>query len=1170
MSRIPSHGLAQLVLTSNQDVPLIGNPEITFFKSKVHRYSPFSLDNCEKSAVVNNGGVCEIPIPIVGDMVTHMYLSIQLPDVDSGGDRGGDRDGDRNRDGDRGGNRTTDTVQEIIFDRIVAERYVPISNLNTQIVTSPPTTIRTGNVEYTYQTKIGVADYVYRMYTVNVVSSMISSVHGVVEGALFYDKKNFDIYKSTFDNFFNETIAPYGKKRVLTFQAMNDCLRYINSVIHGFLFGIGVPDFFINTLSHDEQSLTTTGDQAWYRSDKVSKRIDIINRLIDIRTQLFELLKLYKSVFIDAEKVIDPENILPVIDSTIAQCVTNNLEIDPASYGEMVKSYLLKTISIRAIIDITSPNNVSSIWLAAQNTVNVDLAAAESVADNSAATATDYDALKTIYEAISAYIAAATGGGSFDSGASFDSDLDSLISRLQSRRKYMWPNSKNVLFPSQTTCYEYYLNQKMSTLYNIYRDSYGPDPVLLNSIIGSWEQKVVDILDQTTKTGPFFDFIRLELMCHTFDDRGPNVILSRHLTVTETERLRRMTLSPAEQIVAGQLMGWEEFNVYARTNEIVLSELCDCEHEWTDASEQYVKRMSFLPFVGQQSIVRTAFEKVRISQVAVVGVTTKTPTSINELYVKTYKVDNTPVKLGVYGGELVFKNGALCRKVGKESQIPILTTQQAAPFANSQFLSPSQPTKQEMYASIDSLFTKEYNKTYVDNYGSSSAVQICVSGGVIVTPSPGSSHRVSYDVRWIELQPGTRIDCYYFENFIYMAGYVTNNTKSVKRFVPNYRRPIKSCRVRGGVGDDTTLAYDVVLRFDVGNNVIDDDEIAIRLFKLRWLYNNDFSRLRDSSQSVSNTPKTLINNLKLPKKWRWKANIGMWLIESCDLVLGDDVVDSVTGETIYTYSRLFVSPSHRRGFDRMCGEVPELTEMAHRHLAFKTTVPLPFGILMSGGGKGLPIIALTHANARLRIRIRDFAESILPDWADNTLPNIKQWKLELSTVGALLGLEEREKVIRHQHLILYNRTTIRRHQSVVGPIMRLSTAKPVSDIFLMMFRTATHQLIPTLPITHAGLKVNGTVLTDFPKSSKTGRPEKLWFTARASLDYASSDHNILIFPFAIFPTHKTPSGSLNFSVLNDPLVRLYPSTISDYTCVVITRSWEMLRVLGGQGGVAYQ
>ena len=74
-------GLLQLVAIGNEDIKLINKPEITFFKKLYKRTELFSL--MDSSIILDNivlGGRKLVKIPKVGDLLSKIYLEINIPD----------------------------------------------------------------------------------------------------------------------------------------------------------------------------------------------------------------------------------------------------------------------------------------------------------------------------------------------------------------------------------------------------------------------------------------------------------------------------------------------------------------------------------------------------------------------------------------------------------------------------------------------------------------------------------------------------------------------------------------------------------------------------------------------------------------------------------------------------------------------------------------------------------------------------------------------------------------------------------------------------------------------------------------------------------------------------------------------------------------------------------
>jgi len=82
-----SGGLLQLVATGRQDIYLSGNPQTTFFKQVYRRYTNFSMETqrIALDTATEFGKLISTTIPRNGDLLSQLYLEINLPAIDPSG-----------------------------------------------------------------------------------------------------------------------------------------------------------------------------------------------------------------------------------------------------------------------------------------------------------------------------------------------------------------------------------------------------------------------------------------------------------------------------------------------------------------------------------------------------------------------------------------------------------------------------------------------------------------------------------------------------------------------------------------------------------------------------------------------------------------------------------------------------------------------------------------------------------------------------------------------------------------------------------------------------------------------------------------------------------------------------------------------------------------------------
>ena len=76
-------GLLQIVSSTNEDLFITSKPQITFFKLVFYTYTNFSIETLEEffDGAPNFGESVTCTLAKTGDLINHMYLKIDLPEV---------------------------------------------------------------------------------------------------------------------------------------------------------------------------------------------------------------------------------------------------------------------------------------------------------------------------------------------------------------------------------------------------------------------------------------------------------------------------------------------------------------------------------------------------------------------------------------------------------------------------------------------------------------------------------------------------------------------------------------------------------------------------------------------------------------------------------------------------------------------------------------------------------------------------------------------------------------------------------------------------------------------------------------------------------------------------------------------------------------------------------
>ena len=139
------------------------------------------------------------------------------------------------------------------------------------------------------------------------------------------------------------------------------------------------------------------------------------------------------------------------------------------------------------------------------------------------------------------------------------------------------------------------------------------------------------------------------------------------------------------------------------------------------------------------------------------------------------------------------------------------------------------------------------------------------------------------------------------------------------------------------------------------------------------------------------------------KSFKWVDKIGLTLINFVEIEIGGNVVDRHYNDWLNIWYELTVGLGLRKSYDKMIGQVPELTEFSQTKDVYTLYIPFNFWFCLDTG-LALPLIALTHNDIKFHIEFNDIAEcyKISPSHYINVNENyciFKEGELFTQTIG---------------------------------------------------------------------------------------------------------------------------------------------------------------------------
>ena len=185
-------------------------------------------------------------------------------------------------------------------------------------------------------------------------------------------------------------------------------------------------------------------------------------------------------------------------------------------------------------------------------------------------------------------------------------------------------------------------------------------------------------------------------------------------------------------------------------------------------------------------------------------------------------------------------------------------------------------------------------------------------------------------------------------------------------------------------------------------------------------------------------------------KWAWVKQVGHALISSVELNIGGTKIDKQYSDWFNIWTDLTNKVGQARGYAKLIGDTPELTELSTAHDAAVLYVPLHF-FFNRNAGLALPLIALQYHDVRFEFEFRALSDLVV--YAGATAPTLG----DLTTASLFvdyvyLDAEERKKFAQASHEYLIEQVQFTGDESVTGqyPKPRLNFNHPCKALYWVL------------------------------------------------------------------------------------------------------------------------
>lgn len=203
----------------------------------------------------------------------------------------------------------------------------------------------------------------------------------------------------------------------------------------------------------------------------------------------------------------------------------------------------------------------------------------------------------------------------------------------------------------------------------------------------------------------------------------------------------------------------------------------------------------------------------------------------------------------------------------------------------------------------------------------------------------------------------------------------------------------------------------------------------------------------------------------------WVRRLGHALIKQVKIEIGGSTIDAHVGVWLDLWHELTAKAEQDRGYDRMIGDVPELTELKDVSAAASSstavlpeyTLYIPFQFwFCRNTGLALPLIALQYHEVRFHVELENITK--LLNWRGDTAPALNQYRFKATSIMidyVYLDSEERRKFAQVGHEYLIEEV---QHTGGVTVNGTASSSSSVNSRFTLNFNHPCKEIVWTLKV----------------------------------------------------------------------------------------------------------
>ena len=297
----------------------------------------------------------------------------------------------------------------------------------------------------------------------------------------------------------------------------------------------------------------------------------------------------------------------------------------------------------------------------------------------------------------------------------------------------------------------------------------------------------------------------------------------------------------------------------------------------------------------------------------------------------------------------------------------------------------------------------------------------------------------------------------------------------------------------------------------------------------------------------------------------WVTDVGYAMIKNVELQIGGTKIDKHYGIWMHIWHELSKSYSLDNSHDSMVGD-------SNRRKTRSLYVPLQF-FCCRNDGLALPLIALQYHDVRVEFEFDSAANCCSSGDASASISNSS-----LLVDYIYLDSEERKRFAQASHEYLIEQlqyTGVESGVSGTGNKFRLNFNHPCKELVWAVRKSGDTSNAKFVNLTNNNTISSGLNTVDDAQLQLNGhdrmsKQNGTYFQnvqVRAHHSNTSDNAGINVYSFALNPEEHQPSGTCNFSRIDNAQLNMKLNTAGDVH--IFATSYNVLRIMSGMGGLAY-